>query len=43
MTRSKQGPIALNGEEANIGLESDTANDEAFARSLQSQDPSWRA
>ncbi|KAH7366593.1 hypothetical protein BKA66DRAFT_425078 [Pyrenochaeta sp. MPI-SDFR-AT-0127] len=43
MTGQGQGAIALGGEEAQIGLDSDTANDEAIARSLQAQDPNWRA
>lgn len=43
MTGHSQGAIALGGEEAQIGLDSDTANDEAIARSLQAQDPNWRA
>ncbi|KAF1968172.1 hypothetical protein BU23DRAFT_515040 [Bimuria novae-zelandiae CBS 107.79] len=34
MTGNRQGAIALNGEEANIGLEGETANDEAVATNL---------
>lgn len=43
MTARTQGAIALDGEEARVGLEDETANDEAVARSLQAQDPNWRA
>ena len=43
MTARREGAVALNGEEANIGLSDETANDEAIARSLQAQDPNWRA
>lgn len=43
MTSKKQGAIALAGEEANIGIDADTANDEAIARDLQAQDPNWQA
>ncbi|KAK3213507.1 hypothetical protein GRF29_28g127700 [Pseudopithomyces chartarum] len=43
MTGNRQGAIALNGEEANIGFSDETANDEAVARNLQAQDPNWQA
>ncbi|KAL6710612.1 hypothetical protein ACN47E_008660 [Coniothyrium glycines] len=43
MTGNKQGAIALNGDEAHVGLYDDTTNDEAIARNLQAQDPNWRA
>jgi len=39
MTGQKQGDIRLGGEEANIGLNDETTNDEAIAREIQSQDP----
>lgn len=39
MTGKKQGAIALEGEEANIGIE----DDEALARRIQAQDPNWQA
>jgi hypothetical protein len=42
MTGSKQGPIALTGEEANIGT-NNAVSDEEYARQLQSQDPNWQA
>ncbi|CAN9460437.1 unnamed protein product [Alternaria alternata] len=38
-----QGAIALSGEEALIGADSDSANDEAIARALQAQDGNWQA
>lgn len=40
MTGTKQGPIALAGEEANIGVDT---TDEEYARRLQSEDPNWQA
>jgi hypothetical protein len=43
MTGNKQGPIALAGDEAQIGLDAETADDEAVARSLQAQDRNWQA
>jgi hypothetical protein len=43
MTGNRQGAIALNGEEANIGFSDETADDEAVARNLQAQDPNWQA
>jgi len=43
MTGSKQGPIALTGEEANIGIEDGTTTDEEYARQVQAQDPNWQA
>lgn len=43
MSRNREGAIALGGEEARIGLNDETANDEAIARNLQAQDPNWRA
>jgi hypothetical protein len=42
MTGDKQGAIALEGEEARIGLGDETADDEAVARALQAEDPNWR-
>lgn len=41
MTGKKQGAIALQGEEANIGT--DNVSDEEYARRLQSEDPNWQA
>ncbi|KAF1943843.1 hypothetical protein EJ02DRAFT_452898 [Clathrospora elynae] len=38
MTGNKQGPIALAGDEAQIGFEDETADDEAVDRNLQAQD-----
>lgn len=43
MTSNRQGAIALSGEEALIGADSDEANDEAIARALQAQDGNWQA
>ncbi|OAG04055.1 uncharacterized protein CC84DRAFT_1166181 [Paraphaeosphaeria sporulosa] len=43
MSRRTEGAIALGGEEARIGLDNETENDEAIARDLQAQDPNWRA
>ncbi|KZM20187.1 hypothetical protein ST47_g8640 [Ascochyta rabiei] len=44
MTKLETGQIRLEGEEANITLgHNETANDEAHARCLQSQDPNWQA
>jgi hypothetical protein len=43
MTSNRQGAIALSGEEAQIGADSDSANDEAIARALQAQDGNWQA
>ncbi|CAO2654053.1 Nn.00g107860.m01.CDS01 [Neocucurbitaria sp. VM-36] len=43
MTSQTQGAIALAGEEAQIGLDPETENDEAIARNLQAEDPNWRA
>jgi hypothetical protein len=43
MTGQRQGAIALNGEEANIGLEDETVDDEDIARDLQARDPNWQA
>jgi hypothetical protein len=42
MTGNKQGPIALEGEEAQIGLNQETGNDESIARDLQAQDGNWQ-
>ncbi|KAF1848763.1 uncharacterized protein K460DRAFT_364735 [Cucurbitaria berberidis CBS 394.84] len=42
MTGQRQGAIALAGEEAQIGLDSETQSDEAIARSLQAEDPNWQ-
>jgi|TARA_R110002003_G_scaffold562_10_gene20492 hypothetical protein len=41
MTGNKQGPIALSGEEANLGV--DNTSDEEYARRLQAQDPNWQS
>ncbi|KAF2823003.1 hypothetical protein CC86DRAFT_300205 [Ophiobolus disseminans] len=41
MTANKQGPIALTGEEANIGVDN-TTSDEEYARQLQAEDPNWQ-
>lgn len=43
MTGQTQGAIALTGEEAQIGVDSETEDDEAIARNLQAEDPNWRA
>ncbi|KAJ4374851.1 hypothetical protein N0V83_001929 [Neocucurbitaria cava] len=43
MTGQTQGAIALTGEEAQIGMDSETEDDEAIARNLQAEDPNWRA
>lgn len=43
MTGNKQGAIALAGEEAQIGLDNETTSDEEIARSVQAEDPNWRA
>ena len=43
MTGNKQGSIALAGDEAQIGLDAETEDDEAIARNLQAQDRNWRA
>lgn len=43
MTGQKQGDIRLGGEEANIGLNDETVNDEAIAREIQSQDGNWES
>ncbi|KAG9190433.1 hypothetical protein G6011_08521 [Alternaria panax] len=43
MTGNRQGAIALSGEEARIGAESESADDEAIARALQAQDGNWQA
>jgi hypothetical protein len=43
MTGNKQGPIALAGDEAQIGLEVETEDDETVARNLQAQDRNWQA
>lgn len=44
MTKRETGQIRLVGEEANIGLDQeDVANDEAYARRLQAEDPNWQA
>ncbi|KAF2437921.1 hypothetical protein P171DRAFT_437529 [Karstenula rhodostoma CBS 690.94] len=43
MTPRAQGAIALDGAEARIGLDHETADDEAIARDLQAEDPNWRA
>lgn len=42
MSGNRQGAIALEGEEARIGTENETASDEAIARSLQAEDGNWR-
>lgn len=42
MSGNRQGAIALEGEEARIGTENETASDEAVARSLQAEDGNWR-
>lgn len=39
MTARNQGPIALAGEEASIGVD---VTDEEYARRLQSEDPNWQ-
>ncbi|KAJ4359159.1 hypothetical protein N0V95_002411 [Ascochyta clinopodiicola] len=44
MTKRETGQIRLEGEEANIALgNDDAADDEAYARRLQAQDPNWQA
>lgn len=44
MARRETGEIRLEGEEADIGLgQENTADDEAYARRLQAQDPNWQA
>jgi hypothetical protein len=43
MTGNKQGPIALAGYQAQIGLDAETEDDEAVARNLQAQDRNWQA
>jgi hypothetical protein len=43
MTGNKQGPIALAGDEAQIGLMDETEDDEAIARTLQAHDRNWQA
>ena len=43
MTGNRQGAIALAGDEAQIGLDPETADDEAVARGLQAQDRNWQA
>ncbi|KAF1830378.1 hypothetical protein BDW02DRAFT_507669 [Decorospora gaudefroyi] len=43
MTGSKQGPIALADDEAQIGFQDETAGDEAAPRNLQAEDANWRA
>jgi hypothetical protein len=43
MTGNRQGAIALSGEEARIGADSESADDEAIARALQAQDGDWQA
>ncbi|KAI8938179.1 hypothetical protein NX059_005844 [Plenodomus lindquistii] len=43
MTGSKKGAIALSGEEAHIGLDAETTNDESIARRLQAEDPNWQS
>jgi hypothetical protein len=41
MTGNKQGPIALTGEEANVGLP-ENISDEEYARRVQAEDPNWQ-
>ena len=43
MSSRETGEIRLEGEEANIGHQDNTADDEAYARRLQAQDPNWQA
>lgn len=45
MTGNRRGAIALEGDEARIGLaaENGTENDEQIARNLQAQDGNWQA
>jgi hypothetical protein len=43
MTGNKQGPIALAGDEAQIGLTDETEDDEAIARTLQAHERDWQA
>jgi hypothetical protein len=43
MTSRKQGAIALAGDEAEIGVDDETIDDEAVARDLQAQDRNWQA
>jgi len=43
MTAKKQGPIALAGDEAQIGFSDENASDEEVARRLQAEDPNWQA
>ena len=47
MTGNRRGAIALEGDEARIGLEAETGaeteNDEQIARDLQAQDGNWQA
>lgn len=38
ITGNKQGAIALAGDEARIGLDTETFDDEALARDLEAQD-----
>jgi hypothetical protein len=43
MSGRRHGAIALSGEEAQIGADSESADDEAIARALQAQDGNWQA
>lgn len=43
MTGNQQRSIALGGEEAQIGLNSETQDDEAIARRLQAEDLNWQS
>ena len=38
MTGNKQGAIALAGDEARLGVDTDNLDDEALARDLEAQD-----
>lgn len=40
MTANKQGPIALAGDEAQLGT--DDLSDEEYARRVQAEDPNWQ-
>lgn len=44
MTKLETGQIRLEGEEAQIALgQDDTANNEAYTRLVEAQDPHWQA